>query len=34
MDALLRAQGMTQGTVGERVAALNKDPRFLFPGYR
>ena len=31
MDALLRAQGMTKGTVGERVQALNKDPRFLFP---
>lgn len=31
MDALLKGQGMTQGTVGERVAALNKDPRFLFP---
>ena len=31
MDALLKGQGMTQGSVGERVAALNKDPRFLFP---
>ncbi len=31
MDALLRKQGMTQGTVGERMAALGKDPRFLFP---
>lgn len=31
MDALLKAQGMTQGSVGERVAALNKDPRFLYP---
>jgi len=30
-DALLKAQGMTQGTVGERVAALGKDPRFVYP---
>lgn len=31
MDTLLRAQGLTQGTVGERMTALGKDPRFLFP---
>ncbi len=31
MDAILKAEGMTQGTVGERVQALNKDPRQLFP---
>ncbi len=31
MDGLLRAQGLTQGSVGERVQALNKDPRFLYP---
>jgi len=31
MDQLLKAQGMTKGTVGERVQALNKDPRFLYP---
>jgi uncharacterized protein (DUF885 family) len=31
MDGLLRAQGLTQGTVGERMGALSKDPRFLFP---
>jgi len=31
MDALLRAQGLKQGTVGERMTALGKDPRFLFP---
>ena len=31
MDALLKAQGLTQGSVGERVTALNKDPRFLYP---
>jgi uncharacterized protein (DUF885 family) len=30
LDALLKAQGMTVGTVGERIGALNKDPRFLF----
>lgn len=31
MDAILRAQGMSQGSVGARVTALNSDPRFLFP---
>ncbi len=31
MDTLLKAQGLTVGTVGERMAALGKDPRFLFP---
>jgi uncharacterized protein (DUF885 family) len=31
MDALLRAQGLTASSVGERMAALGKDPRFLFP---
>jgi uncharacterized protein (DUF885 family) len=31
MDAVLRAQGMTQGTVGERLSALTKDPKQLFP---
>ena len=31
MDALLKAQGLTQGTVGERMQALTRDPRFLFP---
>jgi uncharacterized protein (DUF885 family) len=31
MDGLLRSQGLTSGTVGERMAALGKDPRFLFP---
>ena len=31
MDAILRAQGMTQGSVGARVTALNTDQRFLFP---
>jgi len=31
MDAILKAQGMTQGSVGARVTALNTDPRFTFP---
>jgi len=30
MDSLLRTQGLTVGSVGERMAALGKDPRFLF----
>jgi len=30
MDAKLRAQGMDKGTVGERMAALTKDPRFQY----
>ncbi len=31
MDAILKAQGLTRGSVGERTAALNADPRFLQP---
>jgi len=31
MDGLLRAQGLTQGSVGERMAALGRDPKYLFP---
>lgn len=31
MDAVLKSQGMTQGTVGERLSALTRDPRQLFP---
>jgi uncharacterized protein (DUF885 family) len=31
MDPLLRAQGLTRGTVGERMTALGKDPKSLFP---
>jgi len=31
MDGLLKAQGLTQGAVGARVQALNKDPRLLYP---
>ncbi|MFV3130793.1 DUF885 domain-containing protein [Niveispirillum sp. KHB5.9] len=30
MDPLLRAQGLTQGSVGERMAALGKDPKYLW----
>jgi uncharacterized protein (DUF885 family) len=31
MDRLLREQDLTSGTVGQRMAALGRDPRFLFP---
>jgi len=31
METLLRSQGLTTGTVAERVQALHKDPRFLLP---
>ena len=31
IDTILKAQGYTQGTVGERVQALNKQPDQLFP---
>jgi uncharacterized protein (DUF885 family) len=31
MDPLLRALGFTTGTVGARMTALGKDPRYLFP---
>ena len=31
LDELLKAQGMTQGSVSGRLAALNADPRHLFP---
>src|SRR3954464_3376956 len=30
IDAILKSQGYTQGSVGERLAALNKDPRQLY----
>jgi len=30
-DVLLRAQGLTQGSVGARIAALGDDPRYLYP---
>src|SRR3954468_23597075 len=31
MDSVLKAQGMSQGSVGERLSALTRDPRQLFP---
>ncbi|MEA3053257.1 MAG: hypothetical protein QOG72_2160 [Sphingomonadales bacterium] len=31
MEPLLRAQGLTRGTVGERMTALGNDPKQLFP---
>jgi uncharacterized protein (DUF885 family) len=31
MDALLKSQGLVDGTVAARVQALHKDPRFLLP---
>jgi uncharacterized protein (DUF885 family) len=31
MDTLLKSQGLSGGTVAERVQALHKDPRFLLP---
>ncbi len=31
IDRLLRAEGLTRGPVGERMAALDRDPRFLKP---
>jgi uncharacterized protein (DUF885 family) len=31
LDGLLKAQGLTSGTVGERISALAKDPRSLYP---
>jgi len=30
-DRLLRAQGLTTGTLAERIGALYSDPRFLYP---
>jgi uncharacterized protein (DUF885 family) len=31
MDALLQKQGLTQGSVGDRIKALEEDPRQLYP---
>jgi uncharacterized protein (DUF885 family) len=31
MDGLLKAQGLAQGTVSERMTVLGKDPKYLFP---
>ncbi|MDI1281211.1 DUF885 family protein [Brevundimonas sp.] len=30
-DAILKAEGMTEGTVGARLAAMAKDARFIYP---
>jgi uncharacterized protein (DUF885 family) len=30
IDTLMRKVGMTQGTVGERLRAMNKDPKYLY----
>lgn len=30
-DVLLRGQGMTQGTVAQRIQALGQDPRYIYP---
>jgi uncharacterized protein (DUF885 family) len=31
LDGLLKAQGLTQGTISERISALYKDPKYLYP---
>lgn len=31
MDAILKAQGLSQGSVGARMSALGTDPRFVYP---
>jgi uncharacterized protein (DUF885 family) len=31
MDKVLRSQGLAQGAVADRIKALNKDPKFLYP---
>jgi uncharacterized protein (DUF885 family) len=31
LDEIMRGQGLTQGTVGERTRALYKDPKYLYP---
>jgi uncharacterized protein (DUF885 family) len=31
MDAILVAQGLTEGTVGERMSSLEDDPKFFYP---
>jgi uncharacterized protein (DUF885 family) len=31
LDVLLRGRGYTKGTVGERINALNEEPKLLFP---
>lgn len=34
LDVLLKKQGLTQGTVGERIQALYKDPKYYYPQHR
>jgi uncharacterized protein (DUF885 family) len=31
IDEILRAQGLTQGAVGQRLSALSSDPKYLWP---
>jgi uncharacterized protein (DUF885 family) len=31
LDTLLQAQGLTTGTVGERISHLSSDPKYLYP---
>jgi uncharacterized protein (DUF885 family) len=31
LDPMLKAQGLTEGTLGARLAALNADPRYVYP---
>jgi uncharacterized protein (DUF885 family) len=31
MDGILKSQGYSQGTVGERMSALTRDPKFVYP---
>ncbi len=31
IDVILKAQGLTQGTVGQRLSALSTDPKYLYP---
>ena len=31
LDSILKGQGLTRGTVGERLAALNRDPKQIYP---
>ena len=31
MDTILKGEGYSKGSVGERMAALGKDPKYLFP---
>ena len=31
IDAILRAEGLTQGSVGARLSALSSDPKYIYP---